>query len=357
MTPRNRNPLVSAIIPTFNRAYCLRNAIDTVLQQTHSPMEAIVIDDGSTDDTGKLIEQYYGDDSRVRYFYQPNKGVSAARNLGISHAKGDYLAFLDSDDLWKPWKIELQLSALQRFPEAGMIWTDMEAVDAQNAIVSAAYLKEMYSAWRWFENNQIFAENTSLAALNITLPTETANGMVFAGSIGSPMIMGNLVHTSTALLSRKRVDEVGQFDESLSPSGEDYDFHLRTCRAGMVAFVDVSSIQYRVGAEDQLTRPEMGVHIAKNFLKTILPIITHDRASIRLRGSMIRRVLSEAYAWIGQEELARREYGSALRNFATSLRYRPWQPRLVATVGTILLPTSITESALEVCSVVKSTFF
>jgi hypothetical protein len=83
------------------------------------------------------------------------------------------------------------------------------------------------------------------------------------------MVVGNLIHTSTILLRRERAEKVGLFDDTLKYSGEDFNFHLRTCRSGPVAFADVASIEYRVGAADQLTRPEYNIHIAKNFLKTI----------------------------------------------------------------------------------------
>ena len=94
--------LVSVITPTFNRAYCLGRAIDSALGQTHQPVEVVVADDGSTDGTGDMIARVYGKDPRVRYVFQENRGVSAARNLGLATVRGDFVAFLDSDDVWKP---------------------------------------------------------------------------------------------------------------------------------------------------------------------------------------------------------------------------------------------------------------
>jgi glycosyltransferase involved in cell wall biosynthesis len=107
------NPNISVVIPTYNRASEVRSAIESVLAQTVRGAEIVVVDDGSTDDTGKVIASAFGE--RVRYFAQSNQGVSAARNKGISEARGEWIAFLDSDDIWEKDKLEWQLKALERF--------------------------------------------------------------------------------------------------------------------------------------------------------------------------------------------------------------------------------------------------
>ncbi|MGH9400488.1 MAG: glycosyltransferase family 2 protein [Terriglobia bacterium] len=118
------NPKVSVIIPTYNRAAAVRNAIGSALTQTVAEIEVIVVDDGSSDGTGKVLAEAFGD--RIRYFAQANQGVSAARNMGIAQARGDWIAFLDSDDLWEKDKVEWQLKALERFgPQCGACYTDV----------------------------------------------------------------------------------------------------------------------------------------------------------------------------------------------------------------------------------------
>src|SRR5688500_11624753 len=96
--------LVSIIIPSYNRAFCVCQAIDSALAQTHANLEAIVIDDGSKDNTGELIQTQYRHEPRVKYLFRPDGGVAAARNTGYAVAQGDYLALLDSDDIWHPHK-------------------------------------------------------------------------------------------------------------------------------------------------------------------------------------------------------------------------------------------------------------
>src|SRR5208337_529053 len=117
------NPKVSVVIPTYNRAAKVRSAIESVLDQTFSDLEVIVVDDGSSDDTGKILGAAFGD--RIRYFVQANQGASVARNKGIAEAQGEWIAFLDSDDEWERDKLEWQFKALERFgPQCGGCYTD-----------------------------------------------------------------------------------------------------------------------------------------------------------------------------------------------------------------------------------------
>lgn len=356
MEKSDNNTLISIVIPTFNRAYCLPQAIDSVLRQSHQNFEIIIADDGSTDDTESMIRQRYASDPRIRYFRQENRGVSAARNFGIAQATGSYVALLDSDDIWKPWKLELQLVALRHFPQAGMIWTDMEAINAQDQMVAPRYLRMMYSAWQWFKLHELFSESLPLTALPVTLPVGIKDEKLYMGDISSPMIMGNMVHTSTVLIKRERLKQVGEFNESLLYSGEDYDFHLRTCRAGPVAFADLPSIQYRVGMPDRLTRPELNIYIARNFINTILPIIANERQTIQLPNRMIHLVLADAYAWLGEQELKNGQHYSATRHLFLSLRYRPWQLRIGALAIMSLFPANVSEFLLDLYHFIQGFF-
>lgn len=331
--------LVSVIVPTFNRGYCIERTVDSALAQTHQNLEILVIDDGSTDDTQARIEKRYGTDTRVRYLHQQNRGVSGARNTGLQHALGEFVALLDSDDLWMPWKIELQLACLEQVPHAGMVWTDMQAVNPDGTIRDRRFLRTMYEAYQWFSSDQLFSESYPLPTISVPLPEEERGAKLYAGDIFSQMIMGSLVHTSTVLLRKERLLEVGGFDESLKPSGEDYDFHLRTCRAGPVAFADVASIQYMKGRADQLTQPEYKVHIARNFLRTITPVLERDRSRIHLPPNMLTLLQADVYGWLGEAELNAGEHHEASKHLLKSLYYKPWQPRMAGLFLASLVPS------------------
>jgi glycosyltransferase involved in cell wall biosynthesis len=119
------NPKVSVVIPTYNRATNVPKAIESVLMQTVTDLEVIVVDDGSSDDTGKILQEAFGD--RIRYCFQANQGASVARNRGIAESRGEWIAFLDSDDLWEKDKLEWQLKALDRLdPQCGGCYTDVQ---------------------------------------------------------------------------------------------------------------------------------------------------------------------------------------------------------------------------------------
>ncbi len=118
------NPKVSVIIATYNRAKDVQNAINSVLSQTFTDFEVVVVDDGSSDATGKILKEIYGD--RIRYHFQENQGLSGALNTGLAQARGEWIAFLDSDDLWEKEKLEWQFKALERFgAQCGTCYTDV----------------------------------------------------------------------------------------------------------------------------------------------------------------------------------------------------------------------------------------
>ena len=337
------HPLVSVVIPTFNRAYCLSRTIDSALNQTYGSLEVIVVDDGSTDETAELMASNYGQDSRVRYLRQPNQGVSVARNTGMDAAAGEYVALLDSDDLWHPWKTQVQVAVLEAFPDAGMVWTDMEALNPAGDVTHEKYLRTMYSSYRWFGPDDLFDESRLAAEVVPEIRDVVGAARVYCGDVFSQMLMGNLVHTSTVLLRRERLEAVGGFDPELRPSGEDYDFHFRTCREGRVAFVDLATIQYQRDYADQITQPQNAVHFALSYLKTISGVMEREGDRITLPKRMIAEAFAEAHQWIGEEQLELGDVGSARRHLACSLRHRPLQFRSAGLLLLSCLPRGLGE--------------
>jgi glycosyltransferase involved in cell wall biosynthesis len=319
--------LISVVVPTYNRAYCLARTLDSVLQQKHTELEVILVDDGSTDDTRALVKSRYAGERRVKYLYQNNQGVTAARNQGLRQTQGAYVAFLDSDDAWQPWKLQLQLACLDHFPEVGMVWTDMVAIGQDGAIYRRKYLRTMYEAYRWFTNAQLFSYTYPLIDIASGLRHIVGSATLCTGDLFSPMVMGNLVHTSTVLLRRERLDRVRGFNKEFRISGEDYDFHLRTCKEGPVGFIDLETIQYQTGMPDRLTGERYKLHAAMNCLRTILPVLQKDRARIRLAPSMVQSRLAEVHEWVGEVALQMGQTSLARRHLLASLGHRPLQAR------------------------------
>lgn len=185
------NPLVSVIIPAFNAAWCIDRAIDSVMEQDYRPLELVVVDDGSTDETPGLLDARQ--DHRIRVVHQRNRGLSGARNTGIRQARGEYLAFLDADDWWLPGKLEAQVELLQRQPETGFCSVATRVVDGEGNEVNL---------WRCPEWQGDF-----LQALFLQPAAVAGSG-------------------SGVMVRRSLFDNTGLFDESLK-SLEDIDMWMR----------------------------------------------------------------------------------------------------------------------------------
>lgn len=125
----NRSPLISIIIPVYNAESYIKKTIQSVLNQTYRPVEIIVVDDGSTDQSAENIRQFQ--QPEVKYHFQSNLGAASARNRGIELAKGEYLSFLDADDLWLPNKLELQMRSFQKHPELDMVFGHIKQFRSQ----------------------------------------------------------------------------------------------------------------------------------------------------------------------------------------------------------------------------------
>lgn len=207
-------PTVSVIIPAYNQGQFVGQAIQSVLDQTYIDFEVIVVDDGSTDETRDAVQAFR--DDRVRYVYQLNRGLSAARNSGIRNTTGGYLTYLDADDLFLPRKLEVLVRKLQSSPDLGLAAGQAIPVDEQGERVGAVFDKG--------------------------LAEDPAN-----------LLMGNPLHVGSVLLRRSCQERVGLFDESLR-SYEDWDMWLRLTLAGcQMAWIDQPVSLYRFHS-NQMTR-------------------------------------------------------------------------------------------------------
>jgi hypothetical protein len=162
------------------------------------------------------------------------------------------------------------------------------------------------------------------------------------------------VHTSTVLLRRDRLAAAGTFDETVR-TGEDHEFHLASCRAGRVAFVDVPTILYEIGAPDALTKAEYQVPIARHFLQTMTRALERDPDRIRSRVSedIISEVLADAHRWLGESLLGAGSVREGREQLLRSLRIKPRQPRVASLYATAFIPSSARERLREMVRGIK----
>ncbi len=205
---------ISVIIPTFNRATLILEALESVLKQTVAVEEIIIVDDGSDDDTATVLQKYK---DSIRIVRQENKGVSAARNRGIAEAKHDWLAFLDSDDLWKANKLERQKETLLEQPDYKICYTD----------------EEWRKDGKW-KNQKLIHQK-------------------FSGWIYPQCLPRCIISPSSVLLHRSVFKTVGLFDEAL-PACEDYDLWLRVTGRFPVFYLPEKLIVKRAGNWAQLSQ-------------------------------------------------------------------------------------------------------
>jgi glycosyltransferase involved in cell wall biosynthesis len=274
-------PLVSAIIPTYNRRDDIVYAVSSVVAQTYpaARLEIIVVDDGGTDDTAELLRRLWGD--RVQVLQKPNGGVASARNHGLAAARGEYLAFLDSDDEWFPSKIEKQVAFLATHPGFGMVLTDVELI-----IEGRAGL-ELYRR----------------------RPHIPEDGYVLRWVLRSPMLV-----PPSVMLSRAVYEDIGGFDESL-PTAEDLDFHLRVARRWPIGVIEepLTLVRRSDKGLSGLSRSDEDQYlVVRRFLDQHADAIAPRDRDAALFAAIVR--LARGLLW-------QRELGAALRQATHGARY------------------------------------
>jgi len=298
-----RIPRISVVIPTYNSASSLREAIESVLRQTYADFEIVVIDDGSTDDTGCVVRSF-GD--RVCYWRQDNRGVSAARNHGIKKSRGQYVAFLDSDDLWLPGKLAEQIPLLDRDPEIGLVYSDWTVVSEQ-IVLEPSYLSKLPAA---------------------------------SGHVFDELVQSGFILTSGTVVRRRCLEDVGDFDETLSIA-QDYDLWLRICYRWKIALVNKPLVIKR----------SWDGSLSSNSLKTAAERIALFEKTLKnfpdmspSRRRLVRRQLAINYWDVGYDRFDRMLLKEARKYLVSSLAYDWRNGRALGYLAASYLPGSLTRA-------------
>lgn len=275
---------VSVIIPTYNSPRFLIEALESVINQTYRDLEVIIVDDGSTDNTPVVLLPYLEKHKNIRCIYQENKGTAAARNTGIKSSSGEYIAFLDHDDIWLPLKSELQVRVLDENPLVGLVYCRFHYFYEGEGILAESHDRE----WRRGELFEQFLERNYI-------PT-----------------------ASLVMVRRSCFDKAGDFDESLSIV-DDYDFYIRIARNYKIEYVDRSLVYWR-----------RHVHSASKVTEKLI----HNRIAMREKilknqilndwqRSIVSQLLKRDYFALGYFLLSSYQEKKASKFFRKSLGHKP----------------------------------
>ena len=242
----NNIPLISVVMPAFNAERYICESIESVLNQSYENIELIVINDGSTDNTAQAVAHLM---HAIIYIETENKGVSAARNLGIQQAKGEWIAFLDADDIWLPNKLQSQLDGLD---ECSWSYTD------------SFYLGDHYTA------------KTKRSDLSPLL----------AGDIFEALLTENIITTSSVIVRKSLIQDLGGFDESLAAL-EDWKLWLDIAKEHAISYIDQPLLMYRVypGSTSRKARKMLPLHelIIAHATKSLGPNLNSSEIGARAR--------------------------------------------------------------------------
>ncbi len=279
---------VSVVIPAYNAERYIAQTLRSVFEQTYAPYEVIVVDDGSTDGTGRVVAQM-GD--RVRYERQANQGASAARNRGVELAQGEWIAFLDADDAWYPNRLEVQLDYAASNPQVGFIYSDFALVDEGGRVLEKDALRKRWEAERSKRNPKL--DLTVLAFYDQPFP-----------------------YPSTVLMAKELLVKAGGFNLSFRANyHEDFEAFARVARLSPPHFIAQSLVKYRRPA-----KPPRGPSVEHNYrllLHCLQEIWRDDPEKVHA----VRHHLASFYGKKGRSYLCSGQYQIAREYFKLALSY------------------------------------
>lgn len=283
-------PKVSVIIPTYNCAKYLPEAVESVLNQTFQDFEIIIVNDGSTDNTKQIIEPYLKKHSdKIKYLYQENMGLAIARNVAIKKSIGEYIAFLDADDVWLRHRLKETANILENMAQVGLVHANINWMSEEGKVLSFPYRNKARLSGFIFEN--IF-----LRKANISIPT--------------------------ILVRSKCFEKVGLFDEKLARLGcEDREMWLRISREYEIKYIDKILANYRI-------RPNSMSRNLDKMLQARYYVV--DKFYPRGKFSLLKkRALSNIHNELGDDFLIKLNYFRAEKEYIKTIIYwpfsfRPW---------------------------------
>jgi len=322
-------PIVSIVIPTYNSAEFIVKALDSVFAQSYQDFEIIIVDDGSTDSTRRVLIPY---SDSIRYYYQDNQGVAAARNKGLKEARCDFVAFLDSDDVWDRNNLEAKMEILTAHDEMGAIFSDFR-IFGKNGVVCPRGIRFLYPFLR--EDKKDF-EDIFCSTKRVTISPKR-QARLYCGRIFESLFQGNFMLSSTIILRKRLIDDIGEFRTWLRTQ-EDYEYWLRFSKKYLIGYIDDVFVSYR-RRKDQLTSHANMERILMNVLEIVDEYQTEFCQDIRKRKffnkrkSQILLNLAKLYIGIGHRNIGKQRLLECIKLY-------PYSISSYIQLGAMLIPHS-----------------
>lgn len=308
-------PRISVVIPTYNYADFIGEALDSVFGQSFTDYEVIVVDDGSTDNTRDVVAPY---GARVQYYFQQNQGLAVARNVGLRLAIGDYITYLDADDIWERDNLRVKVEILRDDPELGGVFSDFAVFDA-NGVRHPRGTRYKFPFFKRTgrDFNDVFDQRG-----DVTLP-DGRSVLVYRGRVFDSLFLGNFILPTSMVFSRTRALRVGDFLAELRTQ-EDYEYWLRFTKRYPVAFVEEVLVRYRrhprqLTDHSQIEDIFLGVHRIIDEYEEEYTRLGRQREFARRKAGLLTD-LAKVYIRQGRVSEARARLGESIRRDARYLQ-------------------------------------
>lgn len=320
-------PKVSVIIPTYNCAAYLSEAVESVFKQTYTDFEVIIVNDGSTDNTDSIVTQCIQRYSKkIKYIVKKNQGPGAARNRGIEEANGEYIAFLDADDIWLPRKLEYQVPLLETNPDIALVFTDTEIFNEIGTLRASSV-----------RSSQLQSQGTFRWKI---LQRQFNDGFIMKENLFQELLRSNHITTSTVLVRKKCFESSGYFPTDINV-GEDYDLWIRISEKFLVIFLNTVTARYRKREESTSGNSHL-----RDTKYDECNAIVHEKAVKRLPCLYcdFKKNIYQAYASASWGYLNNSQLDKARELALKSLAYYKFQPKLYLYVLLSFFPKNFVQT-------------
>ena len=310
-----KKPLVSVVIATYNRRKYLRYALESILSQTYTNLEVIVVDDGSTDGSENLVKSY--NDKRIKYIYQENGGQNNAKNTGLCSAKGKYLSILDSDDIWHSQKVEKQVKVLEAKPDVGLVYCGTNIIDEDNNLI------------------------------------DTQPMVFYRGNVVDKLMMKNFLYNgSNAMYRAECIYKTGVFDNSVKRM-TDWDLYLRISLSYNFDYVNEYLLYYRVHNDNMSCGFEKYEEAGLKILERLFdnPLLSKNHKKLRNKAYAAR------YSYMARRYFENAQMSIARKNIQKAFCFSPsvfFKTRLPVLLVSSFLPDELVGKLRSINRMLKS---